>query len=66
MEMDGGLCQLRLPGCTVVATEVHHLGGRANIGDDDINLLRSVCQNCNIKAEKRPAEDPVARRGTVL
>jgi len=44
---DGGLCQLRLDGCTGVATHVHHTAGRSVTGDDPRFLLAS-CAHCNL------------------
>jgi 5-methylcytosine-specific restriction endonuclease McrA len=44
---DHGQCQLRLAGCTVTATCVHHVVGRAVSGDDPRFLLAS-CQSCNL------------------
>ena len=47
LAMDGRRCQLRIPGCTTIATEVHHTLGKSN--SDDITHLVSACHNCNVK-----------------
>jgi hypothetical protein len=53
LERDGWLCQLRGPGCTGRATEVHHLYGRLRPGsplgpaDYDVTLLAAACRDCN-------------------
>jgi 5-methylcytosine-specific restriction protein A len=49
---DGGLCQLRLEGCTAIATEVDHIvpvdaGGALY----DMDNLRSSCTHCNRRRE---------------
>jgi 5-methylcytosine-specific restriction protein A len=50
----GGLCQLRLEGCTVIATEVDHIvpvddGG----GLYDLMNLRAACRHCNRSRENQ-------------
>ncbi len=41
-------CQLQIPGvCTVVATCVHHVKGRAVTGDDP-RWLVAACDECNL------------------
>jgi 5-methylcytosine-specific restriction endonuclease McrA len=63
LDRDGGVCQIRLPGCTGLATEVDHI----RPGDDHSESnLRAACQSCNQRAniatrprppsEKRPRE----------
>lgn len=61
LERDGYLCQLRLPGewtvvvdgetqtrrCTELATQVHHLDGKA--AGDDPDRCVAACRNCNLK-----------------
>lgn len=61
---DHHTCQLRLPGCTTKATQVHHLRGK-KYGDDPALLVAS-CQSCNLKIgdpEKHgdPKNRPVTR-----
>ena len=50
---DGQLCQLRLPGCTVTATEVHHLDPPSEGGAQypPADRLQASCKHCNV-AEK--------------
>lgn len=48
LDRDGRRCQLRLDGCTRVATCVHHLHGRAVTGDDPRHLVAS-CTPCNLR-----------------
>ena len=47
MLRDGGLCQLKLPGCTIYATAVHHLlappAGHPFAADN----LAASCRSCN-------------------
>jgi hypothetical protein len=45
---DLGRCQLCLPGCTGVATCVHHVYGRAVTGDD-LRYLVASCRTCNLR-----------------
>lgn len=47
LERDGWECQLRLPGCTYVATHVHHTLGRERTGDDP-QFLVGACEHCNL------------------
>ena len=50
---DGGVCQLRLAGCTVRATTTDHVIAKANGGtDDDANLI-TTCRPCNSKKRDR-------------
>jgi 5-methylcytosine-specific restriction endonuclease McrA len=57
-------CQLRLPGCTTLATEVHHTLGKT-MGDDVAHLV-AACRPCNLKAgdPRRAARDPRPRPRT--
>ena len=49
---DGGLCQLKLAGCTIYATAVHHKRGINVSGKVVANLddLEAACVNCNTAA----------------
>lgn len=48
-----GKCELKLEGCTNIATEVDHLIPVSKGGSDDITNLRGSCSNCNkIKSDK--------------
>jgi 5-methylcytosine-specific restriction endonuclease McrA len=45
---DGGLCRLRLPGCTTYATTVDHLMPVSKGGDEyDVGNCVASCQSCN-------------------
>ncbi len=44
LERDLGVCQLRMEGCTVRATEVDHIGDRDDHSDGN---LRAVCKRCH-------------------
>jgi 5-methylcytosine-specific restriction endonuclease McrA len=63
LERDGYVCQLRLPGRTGRADEVHHKFGRLRpgkpLGPDDHNpaILQAACRNCNRRV-KVPADPP--------
>jgi len=54
LERDGYLCQIRLPGCTLEATQVDHIvpwkaGGAAYDPDN----LRASCGHCNRSRARR-------------
>jgi len=58
-------CEMKLAGCTIVATEVHHTQGREN----DLLLLdeywKSGCHNCHTKAtehSRQAIEDGISMR----
>ena len=68
---DGGRCQLRLLGCTVLATSADHLVPRARGGTADPGNLRAACGHCNSArgdghADVQPVQSSVTRvtRGT--
>lgn len=63
LERDGYRCQLRLDGCTVRATHVHHLHGKGS-GDDPAGLVSS-CEHCNLKIGDPTRADPTPKRATV-
>jgi 5-methylcytosine-specific restriction endonuclease McrA len=54
---DRGRCRLTLPGCTTVATQVHHTRAREAVGDDPRYLV-AVCQPCNGRAGDPTQHDP--------
>ncbi|MGE3794455.1 MAG: HNH endonuclease [Dehalococcoidia bacterium] len=60
IERDGGLCQLRLEGCTEIATTADHIVPMALGGTEDLGNLRASCGACN---ERRRAEQSRASRG---
>ncbi len=55
---DGHVCQLRLPGCTGVATHIDHV---TSVGEGgawfDPNNLRGACRHCNC-ARRTAAQHP--------
>jgi 5-methylcytosine-specific restriction protein A len=64
---DASRCQLRLPGCTVNATEVDHLRCIAEGGDHQPANLIAVCRACHLIKTKEEsargrARQPRARR----
>lgn len=52
---DRGVCQLRLPGCTVRASHVDHIRPHAFGGSDDIENLAAACPNCHDEKTKTEA-----------
>lgn len=59
-----GRCELGAPGCTVVATETHHLMKRSTRVDHNVENLRAACHNCNQWVELHPNE--ATERGWVI
>jgi 5-methylcytosine-specific restriction protein A len=66
LERDGGRCQLRLKGCTAVATEVDHIVPAGEGGAlYDLQNLRASCRHCNrsrenqrrLRKRSRPSRD---------
>lgn len=57
LERDGHRCQLRLDGCTVIATTVDHIRDR-RIGGDGPDNLRAACAWCNTSRGKPGRTDP--------
>ena len=51
LNRDGGRCRARLPGCTLIAIEVHHLDQLADNPHDEHphDRLISVCKPCHTK-----------------
>jgi len=60
---DGYRCQLRLPGCTITASEAHHTVAREVAGDDPDKLV-AACPGCNKRAGDPRAHDPDPRPRT--
>lgn len=54
---DGHRCQLKLPGCTTIATQVDHVRPRETSGDGEDNLVAS-CAWCNGSKGKPGRADP--------
>lgn len=59
---DGHRCQLRLPGCTTVASHVHHLLGKQH-GDDPAQLV-AACAHCNLAVGDPRSHDPAPQPRT--
>jgi 5-methylcytosine-specific restriction endonuclease McrA len=58
------MCQVRLPGvCTVVATCVHHVKGRAVTGDDP-RWLVAACDECNLAVGEPATRTPQPKKVT--
>lgn len=49
LQRDGGLCRLRLDGCTTRAEVIDHRVNIANGGSDDPSNLQSACKRCHNK-----------------
>ena len=61
LERDRYHCQLRLAGCTDVATHAHHTRGRAVTGDDPRYIVAS-CAHCNLTlGQPDVSPDPIPR-----
>lgn len=56
-------CQLKLEGCTTIATQVHHTVGREVTGDNPDYLVAS-CLSCNNKVGDPRRHDPAPRPST--
>jgi 5-methylcytosine-specific restriction endonuclease McrA len=56
LERDGHRCQLKLNGCSIVATTAHHTKGKA-MGDDPAHLV-AACASCNLKVGDPTRHDP--------
>ena len=42
-------CELKLEGCTVKASEIHHAAGRTGKNFLDTNTWRAACSSCHFK-----------------
>ncbi len=58
---DSRHCQIRLPGCTVTATEVDHIVPRIAGGSDALDNLRSVCHHCHKRRDMEKVVGPGRR-----
>lgn len=55
----GGICQLKLDGCEIYATQVHHLDGvKAGMIPADPTRGIASCEQCNRKAGEPGAGNP--------
>ncbi len=59
LERDGFVCQLRLPGCTGLATQADHI-----VAGDDHSLanLQAACAHCNAAKNHRERPRPAPLR----
>lgn len=57
LDRDNYRCQLRLDGCTTIATTVDHIRDRAVAGDGPDNL-RAACAWCNSSRGEPGRDDP--------
>ena len=60
LQRDGHRCQLRHPGCTGHATEVHHLDGKA-AGDSPDRCI-AACHRCHAVETSKQTRTAVAKR----
>lgn len=49
-------CQARIPGCSIVATDIHHKKGRVGTLFLDDSEFLAVCRMCHAWIETHPAE----------
>lgn len=57
IERDGGLCRLRLEGCTRTAITADHIIGVAAGGSDAPSNLAASCGNCNEQHRRQQARE---------
>lgn len=63
LQRDSWRCRLRLPGCIITATHVHHTMGK-RYGDDPAQLV-AACAPCNLKVgDPSKGNDPPNRAVT--
>ncbi|RKF24131.1 HNH endonuclease [Micromonospora globbae] len=62
LNRDSHRCQLRLPGCTTIATHVHHLRGKQH--GDDPTYLAAACAHCNLATGDVSGHDPAPQPRT--
>ena len=48
------ICQANLPGCTHIATQIHHKAGRIGTNLTDSTNFLAVCFNCHRLIEENP------------
>lgn len=60
LHRDGYRCQIRLPGCTTVATTADHVAPRET-GGDGLDNLRAACMGCNVRRGDPKKQDPPSR-----
>lgn len=57
LNRDGHRCQLRLEGCTTIATTAHHTIGKRMTGADP-RFMVAACEPCNLKVGDPTKADP--------
>jgi hypothetical protein len=53
---EGDECEAKLPGCTGLATELHHPFGRVGKNLLEVKKCKKVCRNCHQRIEIRVNE----------
>ena len=61
LNRDAHTCQLKLNGCTTVATHVHHIDGKTH--GDNPDRLTAACAHCNLTLGE-PKGDPKPEQKT--
>jgi|ADGO01.1.fsa_nt_gi hypothetical protein len=51
---EGDKCEAGLPGCTITATDVHHMRGRAGGNFLNRETWLKVCRSCHTRIEQSP------------
>jgi hypothetical protein len=57
-----GRCEVALPGCLGVATEVHHIVSRVIGGGDDKSTLAAICDACHYRLTTELVQQRAAER----
>jgi hypothetical protein len=57
-------CEIKSPGCTKVATGLHHLQKRSPKNYRKRENLIRACNNCNLFVENNP-NDPISKKVTI-
>jgi hypothetical protein len=55
-ERSGGLCEVKTPACTGIASDCHHVLNRSQGGKSDVELLLDACRSCHDYIGHNPAE----------
>ena len=62
MARDRGECQLRLDCCTIIATEIDHIGDPYDDSDDNLRAVCSPCHRVRTTAQSRAGSAASAAR----
>lgn len=49
-------CEARIPECTYMATDIHHMQGREGKALNDVSHFKAVCRSCHNWIENNPAK----------